>query len=274
MVRPLLKWAGGKRRIQEKLVSLVPEHFESYYEPFFGGGAIYFALRELGKIKKAVVSDLNEDLYSFYSIVRNDPSGLITSISALEFANTPDHFYAARSLFNGTSALTDPLLKAALLVYLNRHCYNGLFRVNSRGEFNVPFGRYRNPKMPSAEQIDRVSEALKAATLLNCDFEETLIDARSGDLVYLDPPYDPLSATSSFTSYERNGFGFSEQQRLAKLVRTLDQRGVLFILSNSSTVGVQELYSDFNIDRVSVSRAINSKSHGRGPVDEIVVTNF
>lgn len=274
MARPLLKWAGGKRRIQKTLITLLPEKFELYYEPFFGGGALYFALQTDNRAQEAVISDLNTDLTNFYSVVRDTPDTLIQKLSNIEFKNTADHYYAARKYFNSISEDEDPVLKAALLIYLNRHCYNGLFRVNSKGEFNVPFGRYKNPGMPSVSSIKETSTALQSAIIFNADFEEALQSAGSGDLVYLDPPYDPLSATSSFTNYDRNGFSFVEQQRLAEFVQSLDRKGSYFILSNSSTEDIMELYSSFEITRVGVGRSINSRAERRGSVEEIIVTNY
>lgn len=274
MVNPILKWAGGKRRIIDILKSMVPDRYETYFEPFFGGGALFFSLWNEYREEKSVVSDKSADLYNLYSIVRDKPDLLLKEISGLQYGNHAGDYYSARTEFNSLGAEDDPVRKAVLLIYLNRHCYNGLFRLNSRGEFNVPFGKYRLPSLPSGSQIMEASEALQSARILQSDFEEVLRLTRSGDFVYLDPPYAPLSRTSAFTNYGSNGFDQKDQERLAGCVKRIDQRGVYFVLSNSSAPEIINLYSGFNFRTVGVSRAINSRSELRGPVNELIITNL
>ena len=274
MLRPLLKWAGGKRQLLEELTRLIPERIGTYYEPFFGGGALFFHLWSSGAVKDAVLSDANGDLYNLYTVVRDSPARLVDAIGMLGLPNTSEAYYEARRRFNEISVAEEPVSKAALLLYLNRHCFNGLYRVNSRGHFNVPFGRYRNPSMPSPDHIGQISSALKDATILNHDFEAAVKDCARGDLIYFDPPYMPVSRTSSFTDYNHTGFGIEEQNRLAKVAGDLDRRGVKFILSNSGTELTRNLYCKFNIRMVQAARAINSNPSRRGKVEEIIVTNF
>lgn len=273
MLKPLLKWAGGKRQLLPELARYVPPVEGTYFEPFFGGGALFFHLREMHLISSAVLADRNCSLHNFYTVVKENPEGLISALDSLGLSNIAEDYYTARERFNRLPSQKDPVMKAALLLYLNRHCYNGLFRVNSRGEFNVPFGRYTNPSLPEPTLIMNVSSALEKTVLVNADFEETLADAADGDFVYLDPPYYPVDGTFGFTHYDLSGFGFSEQVRLARVVEDLDSRGVNFTVSNSADQVIRELYSNFKVETVPAKRAINSRGTGRGRVEEIIVTN-
>lgn len=274
MVRPLLKWAGGKRQIVRALISHKPQSFSGYFEPFFGGGAFYFTLVEEKPGITSVISDINYDLYSLYNIVRKRPYEMSESISSLEFGNNSDDYYSARETFNSAPTVADPVRKAALLVYLNRHCFNGLYRVNSAGEFNVPFGKYKKPYIPDLNHILSVSESLQAVNLLHGDFQYAVGGAGEGDFVYFDPPYDPLSVSSSFTSYSQESFQRTDQERLASIVRDLDRKGVNVMVSNSDTPVIRELYSGLNFKEIPAGRAINSKASARGKINELIITNY
>lgn len=274
MTVPLIKWAGGKRQLLDELMKLVPKIHGTYFEPFFGGGALFFALKTEGWIEKAVVSDLNSDLYNMYRTIQSSPFRLLEELNKLKFSNKEEDYYEARNIYNSLPESADPEYKAALLIYLNRHCYNGLYRVNSMGKFNVPFGKYNNPNLPDRERLLEVSTALRDTDVLNLDFEETLESASGDDFVYLDPPYFPLSSTSAFTDYQTGGFGLQEQERLANVFRKLDSKGVSVMMSNSATPEIMELYDGFNTNFVKARRLINSKSGGRGEIKEVLVTNF
>ncbi|MCL5783532.1 MAG: DNA adenine methylase [Candidatus Thermoplasmatota archaeon] len=270
----LLKWAGGKRQMIPYLMGLIPDSFGTYFEPFFGGGALYFELRRRGLLKKAVLSDTNSDLFNLYNVVMKKPLELCNSLKSLPYGNVKEHYYQARELFNNTGITKEPVLKSALLLYLNRHCFNGLFRVNSEGSFNVPFGRYKNPGMPDTDQILSVNEAFRDTVFRNEDFESAVSDAVEGDLVYFDPPYMPVSGTSHFTDYTSSGFREKDQIRLHRVAKELWDRGVYVIISNSSTDFLKELYKDFNLKEIMANRAINSIAERRGKVTELSITNF
>ncbi len=269
--RPILKWAGGKRQILDSIITHVPDDFGTYYEPFAGGLALLASLYSIGRIKKAVISDTNNDVYNLYTVIRNKPSGLIEYLREIKFGNNAGDYYRARDLFN---ACTDDVEKAGLLIYLNRHCYNGLYRVNSSGKFNVPFGRYRNPGMPSGDDIRKFSEMIGSSEILNLDFEDAVKDAVKNDFVYLDPPYIPLSRTSRFTGYTSSGFGLKDQERLGMVFKKLSDRGVFVMESNSSSDLARRFYSGFNIFTVNAKRAINSAADRRKDVDELIITNY
>ncbi len=274
MATPLMKWAGGKRQLLGELTKLVPSFSGTYYEPFFGGGALFFALREARKIGKSVIADTNRELCNLYRVVQDSPESLCSELESLKYKNVAEDYYEARRAFNTVPPNSGPEHRAALLIYLNRHCYNGLFRVNSRGEFNVPFGKYVNPGMPDRKRIFELWESLKETEIRNADFEAALEDAGPGDLAYLDPPYDPVSSTSGFTQYHPGGFGHKEQERLAGLFIELDERGVSLVLSNSATPRILELYKGFNCRIIGARRFINSRADGRGEIKEVIVTNF
>lgn len=274
MVRPLLKWAGGKRQLLNEIVSRIPSKFSNYWEPFLGGAALFFNLSDNLDGHRFILSDINPILSLFYETLRDRPLDLMEYISTVEYGNTSTDYYEARSRFNQVNEKNNPVEKSGLLIYLNRHCFNGLYRVNSRGEFNVPFGSYISPRMPEKKHILAASEALRKSTILNGDFQAVLSGAEDGDFIYLDPPYEPLSKSSNFTSYSRDGFGKDQQARLSAVVKELDSRGILFMLSNSGSGYLEELYSGFSIASVDARRNINSKGSGRGRVKEILVTNY
>jgi len=262
----ILKWAGGKRILAPTIIATFPPDYAErrYHEPFLGGGAVFFTIRPRG----GTVNDVNPRLINFYRVVKDDPDALIVEASKYPYEKAT--YYRLRDRFNcgGLSPVED----AALLLYLNKTGYNGLYRVNSMGKYNVPFGTYSNPTIVPERDIYAASEALRHVELRCQDFAYLLDEACEGDLVYLDPPYEPLSRTSNFNTYNPAGFHWSEQERLAKIVREMDARGVLFTLSNSEPV--KRLYRGFKVKVVHANRSINTKTSARGPVKEIIVTNI
>ena len=272
-VRPLLKWAGGKRQIVHHLISKLPEKFSVYYEPFFGAGALFLELYNRGLLKKAVISDLNKELIALYTLVRDRCSGIIEELENIRFINNKDDYYRARDLFNSMESDHNPE-KAALMIYLNRHAYNGLYRVNSSGKFNVPFGRYAHPSLPTPDDIISFSKALSHVKIINKDFETAVSDATVSDFVYFDPPYAPLSRSSDFSAYSSLGFSLDEQKRLSRVFEELSSRGVMVMESNSATPFIKDLYRNYPQSTVQASRNINSKSNGRGKISELIITNY
>ena len=270
MVRaqPFIKWAGGKRQLLKELTSSLPE-FGNYHEPFVGGGALFFELSNMNLIKQAHLYDYNEELVNAYEIVKNSPLELMKELKKPLYKNDEVTFYKMR-----TWKPTATIQQVARLFYLNRTAFNGLFRVNSKGMFNVPFGKYKNPKLFSGEVMFADSKALKKAKMHAGDFSKVLKYAKEGDLVYFDPPYNPLSTTASFTSYTSADFGKADQERLAEVFSKLDKKGCYVILSNSSTDLIKHLYGSYYVDTVYASRAINCKPEGRGKVAELIVRNW
>jgi DNA adenine methylase len=261
---PFVKWAGGKTSLLPELLKHVPRPVRRYHEPFVGGGALFFAVAP----RRAVLSDANGELIHCWRQVRDDVHGVLDALSA--------HVYE-RSRFEAVRAL-DPLRlrpaeRAARFIYLNKTCFNGLWRVNRAGRFNVPFGRYRNPTFHDPGLLLRASRALRGVQILRAPFEISLQRAAPGDFVYLDPPYDPVSETSSFTSYTRDAFTWEDQKRLAAGCAALDRRGVRFLLSNSATARVRALYRGFEQRVVEAPRHISCKGGGRGRVEELLVFN-
>jgi DNA adenine methylase len=263
--RPFVKWAGGKGQVLGELKARVPSRYGRYYEPFVGGGALFFATSPT----EATLSDKNPFLINAYAVVRGNPGELIVSLRNHRADRA--YYYSMRDL--DPAALSD-VERASWFIYLNRTCYNGLWRVNSKGRFNVPFGRYANPRILDEDNLRKVSEALRRATILCADFTSALGGAKRGDFVYLDPPYHPLGGTSDFTGYVEGGFGPSDQDRLSKVFRDLTGAGVLVMLSNSDTELVRRLYSGFRVETIRAKRPINCRSDRRGAVSEVIVRNY
>lgn len=263
--RPFLKWAGGKTQLFEQLQPFVPEKFRTYHEPFLGGGAVFFALRP----PRAQLSDVNDELVTCYQAVRDRVDELVTALQAHTYER--DHFYKVRSLDPETLPVAE---RAARTIFLNKTGFNGLYRVNSSGGFNVPFGRFRNPTICNEENLRACSDSLQNVVIETRDFTCILEAAQEGDFAYLDPPYVPLSETAHFTSYIRGGFGWPEQERLAGVVKELTKRRVKVMLSNSDVPTLRELYADYRIETVAATRRINSRVDSRGAVPEIVVLNY
>jgi DNA adenine methylase len=270
--RPYLKWAGGKSALLPDLLVRVQaaRPFRAYFEPFIGGGALFFELARLGLIpRKAVLSDANPNLIEAYVGVRDHVETVIRALLRHKTLHSADHYYAVRD----AAPRTLPA-RAARLIYLNRTCFNGLYRENSRGRFNVPMGRYKNPCICDETNLRACSMALQQAQLAVKPFQHVLEKARSGDFVYFDPPYHPLNKTSSFTAYARNGFAEKDQQLLAQLFAQLSDRRVKCLLSNSMTPLVQQLYADFTIEEVYAPRHLNSRPDRRGKIPEALIRNF
>jgi len=267
---PFLKWAGGKGRLAPLLASLAPPRIGVYHEPFLGAGALFFHLTRTDRIERARLSDRNEDLITAYRVVRDDTDALLPRLSRLRAAHDQEAYYQARARYNHDEL--DDVERAAHLIYLNKTCFNGLYRVNRRGEFNVPVGRYREPRIFDPAHLRSASAALERADLAVADFAAVGEVAVAGDFVYLDPPYDPLTTTASFTGYAPGGFGEQEQARLADLFRALDERGVCVLLSNHDTPLIRKLYGEYERVPVQLTRAINSDASRRHrPVAELIV---
>ncbi|HLO51287.1 MAG TPA: DNA adenine methylase [Kamptonema sp.] len=264
--RPFLKWAGGKSRLIPQYLRYFPTQFTNYYEPFLGGGAVFFHLQP----KSAVLTDINANLINTYCCVRDHVEELITCLEKHESRHNKEYYYDVRSYPGGTE-----IERAARLIYLNKTCFNGLYRENSKGEFNVPMGRYKNPGICNADLLRSVSALLKSVTIENRHFEDVLKYANSAeDFVYFDPPYFPINDTSYFTSYSRDSFTENDQVRLRDVFAELANRGVKVLLSNSDCKFIRELYSGFKIKPILAARAINSKAKLRGKVAEVLITSY
>ena len=261
---PFLKWVGGKTSLLPELLKHVPPKVLRYHEPFVGGGALFFAVQP----KRAVLCDANAELIHCYTQVRDDVASVLDFLARHVYEQS--HFTAVRAL---DPLALEPAERAARFIYLNKTCFNGLWRVNRAGRFNVPIGRYKDPRFCNPSSLMRASNALAGVQLKNLTFEESLAMTAPGDFVYLDPPYDPVSATASFTSYTKDAFGWEAQERLAAACASLNRRGVRFLLSNSATPRIRALYAQFEQRLVLAPRSINSKGGARGPVDEVLVFN-
>jgi DNA adenine methylase len=263
--KPFLKWAGGKTQLLKTFVEFFPASYNRYFEPFVGSGAVFFHLRP----EVAHLSDCSVELINCYSVVRDEVAALIKLLKKHKYEE--EYFYNMRAM--NPENLT-PAERAARFIFLNKTCFNGLYRVNSRGQFNVPFGRYKNPLICDQENLLAVSRALKKVSLRCNGFEKTISQAKKGDFLYLDPPYQPLSATANFTSYTKDSFSLTDQKRLAESVRQLSKRGCTFMLSNSDCQEIRELYAGFHIETIQATRAINCKSERRGTVTELLILNY
>jgi DNA adenine methylase len=272
LVAPVLKWAGGKRQLLDVLVPLLPKRITTYCEPFVGGGALLFKIQP----KRAYVNDINTELINVYRVIKTDVEKLINDLSKHE--NTADYFYALRNLDrdkDNYETLSD-IQRASRILYLNKTCYNGLYRVNNAGEFNAPYGYYRNPNIINAPVLRAVSLYLNSndVTLSDVDYKEVLKKIRKGTFVYIDPPYDPVSDTANFTGYVRGGFSHEEQISLRECCDELDRRGIKFMVSNSATKFIKQQYKNYNITKVKAKRTINSNPNRRGDIDEVVIRNY
>ncbi len=273
--RPFVKWVGGKRQLLKQFLEMKlypPKGFNpeksKYFEPFVGGGAVFFDLLP----QHAVISDVNEDLITTYKVIRDDVEALIASLRKHKYEK--EYFLKVRA-----QKYERAIDIASRFIYLNRTCFNGMYRVNSKGEFNVPFGRYDNPLICDAVNLRRVSKALKNVTILNAGYEHVLKRAKKGDFIYFDPPYHPVSATSSFTSYTSDGFTASDQQKLRDVFVELSKRGCYVMLSNSDTPLIRELYAlpkslGIKIHKVHAGRSVNSEPSKRGKICEVLAVNY
>lgn len=292
VAKPFLKWAGGKTQLINDIEKSLPKKLVqsdfTYIEPFVGSGAILFwMLRRFPNLKKAVINDINKDLINTYQIIASEPKELISILTILEKEfhelqgdedNKKVYYYEKRTLYN--TRATSLSMQAALFIFLNRTCFNGLYRVNKKKQYNVPIGRYKNPTICDTSNILAVSEALQKVEIISGDYEKTLAHAEENTLFYFDPPYKPLSDTSNFNSYAKGSFNDDEQMRLRDFCTKLDELNHHWILSNSDVKGVDEsnnffddLYGDFFIKRVNAKRSINSNVKKRGLLKELLITN-
>lgn len=272
--KPFVKWAGGKRQIIDKLKEYIPDEFNTYYEPFIGGGALLFELSP----KKAVINDSNKELMNVYNCLCDEEKfkKMCNLLNRYEIEHSEKFYYEIRNKDrnqNSYNKLSD-YTKAARTIYLNKACFNGLYRVNSKNEFNVPFGKKNKINTYEGNNLITISNYLTMndIKILCTDFETCVKDAKKGDFVYFDPPYD--SDTITFNSYTENGFDKNEQIRLAKVYKDLDKRGVYVMLSNHNTTLINELYKDYNIHIIEAKRNINSNGKKRGKVEELIITNY
>jgi len=286
--KPFLKWAGGKTQLLDDIDQRVPKDeiragiIDTYIEPFLGGGAVFFHIAyKYPEIKKYFLFDINKDLVNCFNSIKQNVDKVIKDLQKLshDFFALPkskqrSFFYNIREQFNKDRS-------SAKLIFLNKTCYNGLYRVNKEGEFNVPFGNYKNPKICDSVNLRKVSRLLKKAQIICNDFENSEKYVGTNTFVYLDPPYRPISRTASFTSYAQNNFSEKEQVRLAGFCSHINTKGVKFLLSNSDPKNedpndhfFEEHYNTFKIERVKAIRAINCKGEGRGPIHELIITSY
>lgn len=265
--RPLLKWAGGKGALLQEILPRLPEKIATYYEPFVGGGAVFFGLSAENRFKRAVIGDTNGELLHTYSALAWKTDEVIMELK--KHFHDEKHFYEVRA--KDVLTLTLPQ-RAARLIYLNRTCYNGLYRVNSKGLFNTPFGKYVNPTICDEENLRAAAIALRDSICVTLDFKHVVASAKHGDAVYFDPPYTPVSETANFTAYTVGGFTWNDQVRLRDCMKDLDGRGVHVLLSNADVESVRELYQGFRIEEVKAPRRVNSKGGKRGKVGELLIS--
>lgn len=273
ILSPVVKWVGGKRQLLDDIIPLVPDHFSTYVEPFVGGGALLFEIQP----KKAIVNDLNHELINLYKVIKDNPNELLLLLEEHELNNSEEYFYQIRALDRSESydEMSD-IEKAARIIYLNKTCYNGLFRVNQSGQFNSPYGKYKNPNIVNKPVVLAMANYFQNnnITLLNGDYKMALQKLRKGAFVYFDPPYMPISSSSSFTGYTENGFDKKQQIELKKECDKLNSKGIKFLLSNSDHPFIRELYKDYEIITVKAKRSINSNSNKRGEINEVLVRNY
>lgn len=266
-----LKWAGGKRRILDDLVKLMPKNFDSYFEPFLGGGAVLFLIKEIYRPKKIIISDINKDLILTYIAVRDKPEELIKYLKYFKKNNSSEFFYKIRSRFN--SGNIRGIRRCAVFIYLNKTCFNGLYRVNSKNEFNVPYGKYNNPEIFNKENILYASKLLQKVVIKHQDYRKIIKDVSFGSFVYLDPCYDPIKKTS-FVSYTPKNFSDSDRVFLADFVHELKKKGANVLLSNNDLLEVRNLYPSFYIDQIFAPRSIGSRAIDRKKIMELAIHNY
>jgi len=274
--QPFVKWVGGKRGLLSQIIPLIPKEFNNYFEPFVGGGALFFELYSLGllKDKKVYLFDINSELINAYNVVKNNPIKLINNLKELKEKHSKEHYYDVRAWDREDNFLQrSEIERAARFIYLNKTCFNGLYRVNSKGYHNVPIGHYKNPNICDELVIYNASEALQSAIILNTLYKDVMKHASKDDFVYFDPPYYPLTPTSSFTSYSEFNFLDKEQIELFEVFKKLDEKECKVAHSNSDTEFIKNLYQEFYIKEMQANRFINSKSSGRGKISEILVRN-
>ncbi len=268
--KPIIKWVGGKRQLINEIKEYMPKEFGRYFEPFVGGGALFF---ELG-LEGSFINDYNEELTNLYRVIKSKPDKLIDDLK--KHINSSKYYYEIRALDRNREAFAQlsDIQRASRFIYLNKSGFNGLYRVNKKGEYNVPYGRYKNPKYLDEENIKSVSRLLQSTTITNGDFEIIKDHIKAKDFIYLDPPYAPLSKSSNFTSYTDKGFDNDMQFRLKELCDYIDSIGAYFMLSNSYASFVLDLYSSYDIKIVKANRAINCQASSRGKISEVLVINY
>lgn len=265
-LKPFVKWAGGKSQLLNELLKHTPKIFNNYLEPFIGGGALLFKL----KPNSAIINDLNQELINCYNVIKFNPEDLISDLQ--NYKNEKEFYYKIRTI---NSLKLNSIERASRFIYLNKTCFNGLWRVNKDNQFNTPFGNYKNPNIVNEELLFSISDYLKSVDIFSLDFQEFLLKyAKEGDFIYLDPPYVPISEYSDFNRYTKESFNLIDQKRLAKVFITLDKKGCNLLLSNSYSKLVLDLYSNFNINIVNARRSINKDPNGRGYIKEILVNNY
>jgi DNA adenine methylase len=275
MARPFIKWVGGKAQLLDELFKLFPRRIRTYYEPFIGGGACFFTLAAEGRFEHAVINDWNKELTDTYRVVRDFPEELMTWLLRRE----ESYRQGPKAIFEHWRdevdvATLDPIARAGRMIFLNKTGFNGLYRVNQKGEFNAPWGQKETVKTFDKDNIADAAHLLNwRTTILNGDFEDAVATAREGDFVYFDPPYVPVSETSDFASYTAKGFGMNDQQRLRDVFCRLHAKGVLAMISNSDAPELREMFKEFEIHEVDARRNINSKGDGRGPVKELIIVS-
>ena len=267
--KPFIKWAGGKRQIIKELTDSLPKNYNRYFEPFIGGGALFFAVRP----KNAYISDINPELINLYNTVKNNTHSLIKDLR--RYKNTETEFYRIRNLDRTPDYknLTN-IEKAGRFIYLNKTCYNGLYRTNSKGQFNAPYGFYKNPNIIDKQNLKICSELLKETEIGLSDFSNIENKIKTRDFVYFDPPYIPINKTSSFTKYYKDDFNTGSQIKLKELCDRLNKKNIYFMLSNSYNETALNLYKEYNIKKINAIRAINCKADKRGTINELIITNY
>ena len=272
-LQPFTKWTGGKRQLLPVIRELMPKKYNRYFEPFVGGGALFFDLAP----KNAVINDFNTELINCYQQIKDNPQELIEILKVHQEYNSKEYYLDLRSADRDERIdMMSEVQRAARILYMLRVDFNGLYRVNSNNQFNVPYGRYKNPKIVDENLVSAISTYLNnnQIEIKKGDFEKAVLDVQPGDFVYFDPPYIPLSETSAFTSYTHEGFSYDDQVRLRDTFKKLSDTGAYVMLSNSSSFLVEELYRDFNIHYVEATRTNGAKSSSRGKISEIIVTNY
>lgn len=270
-VPTFVKWAGGKNQLLEQFKNLYPKKIQGYFEPFLGGGAVFFYIKKNHSPKSIHLSDTNSQLINCYDVVRNNPDALTELLKSHKSKHSKEYYYTIRK--QDPNQLS-PIEAAARFIYLNKTCFNGLYRVNSEGKFNVPIGKYKNPSILNEKTIREASELLQGVKMTSEPFEKIVSKASKGDFIYLDPPYLPLSKTSSFTGYTKDSFSEKDQKRLAEVFKVLDKKGCLLMLSNSDHPLIRSLYSGYRIETVKAGRAICCDPAKRGKITELVVLNY
>lgn len=271
IIPTFLKWAGGKGRLISQYRNLFPEKIERYFEPFLGSGVIFFYIKQIFNPKFIMLSDINDELINCWQVVRDDVEELIGLLEVHKEKHNKGYYYSTRALLPKSFSAVQ---RAARLIYLNRTCFNGLYRVNSKGEFNVPMGDYKNPRILDVKNLKKTSKLLKGLKIETRSYNNILKQVKKGDFVYMDPPYYPISDTSSFTSYTEYPFLEKEQEELANFCKKLDKKGCKFILSNSDCKFIRNLYKDFKIIPITAKRMISADSSKRGDVKELVALNY